>query len=61
MGEAFWGINNSGGALSWSTGLLLTGLNSGTAYYFVGESTGASGATGYSTTYSFTTTGTPGQ
>jgi hypothetical protein len=44
--------------LTASHGLLLTGLNPGTTYYFVAESTGANGATGYSTTYSFTTTGT---
>ena len=86
---AFWGINNSGVTISWSTdllantelaygtstalgqltplqtaltashGIVLTGLNSGTTYYFVAESTGANGATGYSATYSFTTTGTP--
>ena len=85
---AFWGINNSGVTISWSTdvpantqlaygttpalgqltpvqsaltnshGVVLTGLNSGTTYYFVAQSTGANGATGQSTTYSFTTTGT---
>jgi hypothetical protein len=84
---AFWGVNNSGVTISWSTdvlattqlaygtttalgqmttlqttlaashGVVLTGLNSGTTYYFVAEST-ANGVTGYSTTYSFTTTGT---
>jgi alpha-L-arabinofuranosidase len=85
---AYWGVNNSGVTISWSTdvlantvlaygtttalgqftpvqstlsashGVVLTGLNSGTTYYFVAESTGANGVTGYSTTYSFTTTGT---
>ncbi len=85
----FWGINNSGVTISWSTdvpantqlaygtstalgqltplqtalssshGVVLTGLNAGTTYYFVAQSTGANGATGYSTTYSFTTSGTP--
>ncbi len=87
---AFWGINNSGITISWSTdvlantelaygttsalgqftpvqtaltashGVVLSGLQSGTTYYFVAESTGANGATGYSTTYSFTTTGVAG-
>ena len=86
---AFWGVNNSGVTISWSTdlaantelnygttpslgtltplqatltnshGVVLTGLASGTTYYFVAQSTGANGATGYSTTYSFTTTGSP--
>jgi hypothetical protein len=85
---AFWGVNNSGITVSWSTdvvantqlaygtttalgqlsplqtaltashGVVLTGLLSGTKYYFVAQSTGANGATGYSTQYSFTTTGT---
>ena len=85
---AFWGINNSGVTISWSTdvladtqvafgttpalgqlsplqtamtashGVVLTGLNSGTTYYFVAQSKGANGATGYSTTFNFTTTGT---
>jgi hypothetical protein len=85
---AFWGINNTGITVSWSTdvpantqlaygtttalgqlsplqtaltnshGVVLTTLNPGTTYYFVAQSTGANGATGYSTTYSFTTTGT---
>jgi len=85
---AFWGLNNSGITVSWSTdvaantqlaygtttslgqlsplqtaltashGVVLTGLLSGTKYYFVAQSTGANGATGYSTQYSFTTTGT---
>ena len=87
---AFWGINNSGVTISWSTdvlantelaygttsalgqltpvqtaltashGVVLSGLQSGTTYYFVAESTGANGAIGYSTTYSFTTTGVAG-
>jgi YVTN family beta-propeller protein len=86
---AFWGVNNSGVTISWSTdllantelaygtttalgqltpiqnaltnnhGVVLTGLSSGTTYYFVAQSTAANGATGYSTTYSFTTTGSP--
>jgi hypothetical protein len=46
-------------ALTASHGVVLTGLNSGTTYYFMAQSTGANGATGYSTTYSFTTTGAP--
>jgi hypothetical protein len=37
---------------------VLTTLNPGTTYYFVAQSTGANGATGYSTTYTFKTTGT---
>ncbi len=37
-------------------GVVLTGLTSGTTYYFVAQST-AGGATGYSSTYSFTTGG----
>ncbi|MGD0798680.1 MAG: fibronectin type III domain-containing protein [Acidobacteriaceae bacterium] len=45
--------------LSASHGVTLTGLYPGTTYYFVCESTGAGGATGYSATYSFATTGTP--
>ena len=40
-------------------GAVLTGLNPGTKYYFVCQSTGANGSTGYSTVFSFTTTGTP--
>ena len=44
-------------ALTASHGVTLTGLNSGTTYYFVAQSTGASGATGYSSTLTFTTTG----
>ena len=88
---AFWGVNNNGVTISWSTdvnsstvvaygtstalgqiytntsagststanhGAVLTGLAPGTKYYFVAQSTGANGATGYSTTFSFTTTGT---
>jgi hypothetical protein len=85
---AFWGINNTGITISWSTdqlantqlaygtttalgqlsplqtaltashGVVLTTLNPGTTYYFVAQSTNASGVTGYSTTYTFTTTGT---
>jgi hypothetical protein len=83
---AFWGINNSGVTISWSTdlpantvlvygtspsfgqtytdstltvshGVVLTTLNPGTTYYFQAQSTGTNGATGMSTTYSFTTTG----
>jgi hypothetical protein len=42
-------------ALTVSHGVTLTGLTSGTTYYFVAQSTGANGATGYSTTYTFTT------
>ena len=88
---AFWGVNDTGVTISWSTdvnantvvaygttaalgqsytnasvgststlnhGAVLAGLTPGTKYYFVAQSTGANGATGYSTTYSFTTTGT---
>jgi hypothetical protein len=44
--------------LSASHGVVLTTLNPGTTYYFVAQSTNASGVTGYSTTYTFTTTGT---
>ena len=88
---AFWGVNDTGVTISWSTdvnsntvvaygttaalgqiytntsagytattghGAVLTGLMPGTKYYFVAQSTGASGATGSSATYSFTTTGT---
>ena len=85
---AFWGVNNTGITISWSTdvpattfvaygtttalgqlspvqttltqshGVVLTGLISGTTYYFVAESTTAGGSTGNSTVYSFTTTGT---
>jgi chitodextrinase len=39
-----------------SHGVVLTGLSPGTTYYFVAQGTGSNGATGYSTTYSFTTT-----
>ncbi len=46
-------------ALAASHGVTLTGLASGTTYYFVAQSTGANGATGYSNTLTFTTTGTP--
>jgi hypothetical protein len=45
-------------AMTASHGVTLTGLISGTTYYFVAQSTGASGATGYSAVMSFTTTGT---
>jgi hypothetical protein len=45
-------------AMTNSHGVVLTTLNPGTTYYFVAQSTAANGATGYSTTYSFTTTGT---
>ena len=83
---AFWGVNNTGVTISWSTdvisntivaygtspalgqlysgststvshGAVLTGLLPGTTYYFVAQSTGTNGATGYSATYNFTTTG----
>ncbi len=84
---AYWGVNNTGVTISWSTdvpattqlaygatnalgqlstlqtalsvshGVVLTGLNPGTTYYFVAQSTAANGATGYSTTYNFTTSG----
>ncbi len=90
---AFWGVNNTGVTISWSSdvntntvvaygttpalgqlytntaagststashGAVLTGLAPGTKYYFVAQGTAANGATGYSTTYSFTTTGSPG-
>ena len=40
-----------------SHGVSLTGLASGTTYYFVCQSTAANGATGYSAPMSFTTTG----
>jgi hypothetical protein len=42
-----------------SHGVVLTNLNPGTTYYFVAQSVGADGTTGYSTTYTFTTSGTP--
>jgi hypothetical protein len=41
--------------LTSSHGVVLTGLNSHTTYYFVAQSTDASGLTGYSTLFSFTT------
>jgi hypothetical protein len=44
-------------ALSANHGVTLTGLTSGTTYYFVAISTGAGGATGYSALSSLTTTG----
>jgi hypothetical protein len=43
-------------SLSTSHGVVLTGLSSGTTYYFVAQSTGTNGVTGYSTISSFTTT-----
>jgi hypothetical protein len=46
--------------LTTSHGVVLTGLNGRTTYYFVAQSTGANGVTGYSTTYSFTTQGASG-
>jgi hypothetical protein len=45
-------------AMTASHGVILTGLNPGTEYYFVAQSTGAGGATGYSAAMTFTTTGT---
>jgi len=45
-------------AMAASHGVTLTGLNPGTQYYFVAQSTGADGATGYSAVMTFTTTGT---
>ena len=45
-------------ALTNSHGVVLTNLIAGTTYYFVAQSQAANGATGYSTTYSFTTGGT---
>ncbi|MGD0797327.1 MAG: fibronectin type III domain-containing protein, partial [Acidobacteriaceae bacterium] len=45
-------------AMTASHGVTLTGLISGTTYYFVAQSIGADGATGYSAVMSFTTTGT---
>jgi hypothetical protein len=44
-------------SLAVSHGVTLTGLNSGTTYYFVAQSTDANGNTGYSSVYSFTTLG----
>jgi hypothetical protein len=46
-------------ALTANHGLVLTGLNPGTTYYYVAESTGANGTIGYSPMYSLVTTGTP--
>ncbi|MDP9052284.1 MAG: fibronectin type III domain-containing protein [Acidobacteriota bacterium] len=45
-------------AMTASHGVILTGLVSGTTYYFVAQSTGANGATGYSAVMTFTTLGT---
>jgi hypothetical protein len=45
-------------AMAPSHGVTLAGLIPGTTYYYKAESTGANGATGYSTVMSFTTTGT---
>jgi len=45
-------------AMTASHGVTLTGLNPGTEYYFVAQSTGADGATGYSSVMTFTTMGT---
>jgi phosphodiesterase/alkaline phosphatase D-like protein len=42
-----------------SHGVVLTGLTSGTTYYFVAQSADSNGVTGYSQTYTFTTLGTP--
>ncbi len=44
-------------ALVVSHGVTLTGLNPGTTYYFVAQSTNASSVSGYSAQFSFTTTG----
>ena len=41
--------------LALSHGVILTGLSPSTTYYFVAQSADATGATGISTTYSFTT------
>ena len=46
-------------AMTASHGVVLTGLNSGTKYYFVAQSKGANGSTGFSTVFNFTTTGVP--
>jgi hypothetical protein len=43
--------------LIYGHGAVLTGLMSGTTYYWVAQSTNANGVTGYSTVYSFTTLG----
>jgi hypothetical protein len=45
--------------LTTSHGVTLTGLTPGTTYYFAAQSTSSGGATGYSTTYSFTTLNGP--
>jgi YVTN family beta-propeller protein len=45
-------------ALTNNHGVVLTNLIPGTTYYFVAESQAANGATGYSTTYSLTLSGT---
>jgi hypothetical protein len=42
-------------ALTWSHGVVITGLTSGTKYYFVAKSANSSGAVGSSTVYSFQT------
>jgi len=42
-----------------SHGVTLAGLSPGTEYYFVAQSTGAEGATGYSSVMTFTTMGMP--
>ena len=55
LGQIF---TNASASSTTSHGAVLIGLTPGTRYYFVAQSTGANGATGYSTTYSFTTTGT---
>jgi hypothetical protein len=57
LGQTY--VNNGAGYTSTTNhGVVLTGLTPGTKYYFVAQSTGANGATGYSSVYSFTTTGT---
>jgi hypothetical protein len=43
-------------ALTGSHGVILTGLNPGTTYYFVAQSASANGATGYSAVMTFNTT-----
>ena len=45
-------------AMTANHGVVLSGLVSGTTYYFVCQSTAANGATGYSAVTTFTTTGT---
>ncbi len=47
-------------ALTNSHGVNLTGLNSGTTYYYAAQSTAANGSTGTSPVYSFTTYGVAG-